>query len=237
MNALELDRVSVPGRLQDLSLQVPAGALVALVGPNGSGKSTLLQLAAGLLAGEGTIEWNGKGLGEIPIFERGRQATWVPQEASFEFGFSVRSVVAQGRFAHGDDDVGVDAALARFDLGTLAERPVNRLSGGERQRVLLARALVTDAPLQLWDEPLAALDVRHALDTLRLARELVAAGKTLLFSVHDLRVARDAAAVVVLQDGRLRAFGPPAEVLTPSLILEVFGVRAAMSEGLSLELP
>ena len=124
MNALELDHVSVPGRLQDLSLRVPAGALVALVGPNGSGKSTLLQLAAGLLAGEGTIAWNGKGLGAIPIFERGRLATWVPQEASFEFGFSVRSVVAQGRFAHGDDDVlptpdGIghgDAGLVRGQL-------------------------------------------------------------------------------------------------------------------------
>lgn len=237
MNALELDHVSVRGRLHDLSLRVPAGTLVALIGPNGSGKSTLLQVAAGLLPGVGTVAWAGTRLSEIPVFDRGRMTAWVPQEASFEFGFSVRSVVAQGRFAHGDDDVGVEAALARFDLGTLAERPVNRLSGGERQRVLLARALVTDASLHLWDEPLAALDVRHALDTLKLARELADVGKTLLFSVHDLRIARDIDAVAVLHGGQLRAFGPPAEVLTPQLILEVFGVRAHTAEAWTLELP
>ena len=236
-NALEIQTVSVPGRLHETTLALEAGKLVGLVGPNGSGKSTLLQVAAGILPGGGEVKWAGRRLKDIAMLERGRCAAWVPQEAHFEFGFTVRAVVAQGRFAHGDDERGVEEALARFDLAGLAERPVTRLSGGERQRVLLARALVTEAALHLWDEPLAALDVRHALETLRLAKELARGGRTLLLSVHDLRAARHFDAVAVLQAGRLVAFGEPDDVLTPECVREVFGVRARMAEGMILELP
>ncbi len=237
MNALDIVGASVAGRLHDLTLQVPRGALVGLIGPNGAGKSTLLQLAAGVLPASGGVCWDGRPLSEIPVMERGRLTAWVPQEARFEFGFSVRAVVSQGRFAHGDDDHGVDAALARFDLTSLARRPVNRLSGGERQRVLLARALATEARLHLWDEPLAPLDPRHVLEVLQLSRELTRAGAAMLISLHDLRVANCLDMVVVLQDGRLRAAGKPADVLTPALLADVFGVRARTAPSLILELP
>lgn len=235
--ALELTNAAVPGRLHETTLELERGKLVALVGPNGSGKSTLLQFAAGVLSGAGEVKWGGRTLKEIAMLERGRCAAWVPQEAHFEFGFTVRAVVAQGRFAHGDDGCGVDEALRRFDLVGLAERPVTQLSGGERQRVLLARALVTEAPLQLWDEPLAALDVRHALETLRLAAELARAGKTLLLSIHDLRVVDRFDAVAVMHAGKLNALGKPGDVLTPERVSEVFGVRARTVPGMTLELP
>lgn len=237
-NALVLSHATVPGRLHDVSLQFAPGLVVGLIGPNGSGKSTLLQVAAGLLpAGEGTVHWAGEPLAKIAIADRGRMATWVPQEAHFEFGFSVRSVVGQGRYAHGDDDRGVDDILRRLDLTALAHRPVNRLSGGERHRVLLARALATEAPLQLWDEPLAALDVRHALEALTLAQELKRAGRTVLLSLHDLRVAHCLDLVVVLHAGLLCACGRPDEVLTPALLHDVFGVKARTAPGLIIELP
>ena len=235
---LEIRGATVADRLHDLTLELPHGAMVGLVGPNGSGKSTLLQVAAGLLPAKGSVLWDGRPFASIPVVERGRRVTWVPQEAKFEFGFSVRSVVAQGRFAHGDDDHGVDEAMERLDLTALAARPVNQLSGGERQRVLLARALATQAPLQLWDEPLAPLDVRHALDVLVLARELThGRGSTVFISLHDLRVAHCLDAIVVLHAGRLRAAGSPPAVLTPELLLEVFGVKSRTAEGLVLELP
>ena len=234
--ALSLENVSVPGRLHPLSLSIATGKLVGLAGPNGSGKSTLLAAAAGLLpvAAPGVVRWGGYALEKIPVMERGRRAAWVPQEARFEFGFSVRSVVGQARYAHGDDDAGVEEALACFDLTGIADRPVDRLSGGERHRVLLARAWATGAALQLWDEPLAALDPRHALETLMLAREMTKAGRTLVFSLHDLRVAHCLDEVVVLHDGRLRAAGPPETVLTPELLREVFGVTARVEPGLTL---
>jgi iron complex transport system ATP-binding protein len=238
MNALTLKDVSVAGRLGDVTLELPVGALVGLVGPNGSGKSTLLQAAAGLLPGaRGEVRWSGEPVEKIAIMDRARRTTWVPQEARFEFGFPVRSVVQQGRYAHGDDDTGVEAVLTRFDLMALAERPVNQLSGGERQRVMLARAYVTEARLQLWDEPLAPLDPRHGLEVLALAKELTKAGSTVVMSLHDLRVAHCLDVIVVLDGGRLRAVGKPTEVLTPELLRDVFGVTARMGETLILGLP
>jgi iron complex transport system ATP-binding protein len=235
-SALEVSDATVPGRLEGVSVQIRAGALVGLVGPNGSGKSTLLQVAAGVLPARGRVAWSGRALEEIPILERGRRTAWTPQDARFEFGFTVRAVIAQGRFAHGDDEQGVDEAIARFDLAPLAHRPVNQLSGGERQRVLLARALATAAPLQLWDEPLAAFDVRHALEVLKLAGELTRAGTTVVFSLHDLRVAHCLDEVIVLHKRRVRAAGRPDAVLSPELLHEVFGVRMRTAPGLTLEL-
>lgn len=238
MNALTLKTISVSGRLHDVSLALPAGALVGLLGPNGSGKSTLLQAAGGLLpVASGEVSWANRKVADIAIMERALCAAWVPQEARFEFGFSVRAVVQQGRYAHGDDDTGVEEALARFDLKALADRPVNQLSGGERQRVMLARARVTQAPLQLWDEPLAPLDPRHGLEVLTLAHELKITGHTVVMSLHDLRVAHCLDLVVVLAGGRLRALGKPQDVLTPELLREVFGVTARVGETLILELP
>ena len=237
MNALEVRNASVPGRLHNVTLRLAPKTLTGLVGPNGSGKSTLLQVAGGLLPATGEVLWSDRKLESIPMLERGRMTSWVPQESRFEFGFAVRDVVGQGRFAHGDDEHGVAELLARFDLQKLAERPVNQLSGGERQRVLLARALATNAPLQLWDEPLAQLDPRHMLEVLMLARQITNQGKTMIFSLHDLRVAHCLDMVVVMKEGHLRAAGKPEEVLTPDLLLDVFGVRVRMAEGLSLELP
>ncbi len=235
--ALEARSLAVAGRLRAVDLALPAASLVAVLGPNGAGKSTLLQGLAGLLRASGEVRWNGEDLRRIPMLDRGRRLAWVPQDFQAEFGFPVREVVAQGRFAHGDEDRGVEEALERLDLVHLADRPVTRLSGGERQRVLLARALATGAPLQLWDEPLAQLDIRHALEVLHLAKAHARSGGTLLMTLHDLRLAECMDLVLVLEGGSLRAVGAASEVLTPEVLLEVFRVRSNQGPGLVLELP
>jgi iron complex transport system ATP-binding protein len=237
MSALNLINVAVADRLAPVTLLLGPGQTVGLVGPNGSGKSTLMQAAGGVLPHSGKVSWNDQPLAKVPMMDRGRMTAWVPQEAHFEFGFSVRSVVAQGRYAHGDDEQGIEDALARFELTALADRPVNHLSGGERHRVLLARALATGAPIQLWDEPLGPLDPRHALKVLALADELKRDGSTVVMSLHDLRVAYYLDQVVVLSHGKLQAVGKPHAVLTPELLREVFGVEAEFVSSLILRLP
>jgi len=235
--ALHASALAVPGRLEAVSVDLGPGELVALVGPNGAGKSTLIQALAGLLPAHGIVHWNGQSLSGIAMAERGRGLAWVGQEAQFEFAFPVREVVAQGRYAWGDDPSGVAEALTELDLAHLAARPVTRLSGGERHRVGLARALATAAPIQLWDEPVAQLDVRHALEVMRLARRLVDAGGTVLVSLHDLRAAYRFDRVLVLDQGRLVGNGGPHDVLTAALIREVFRVKATFVESLVPELP
>lgn len=235
--AIRAADLRVEGRLYGLSLELPEASLTAVVGPNGAGKSTLMQALAGLLKAEGGIEWCGQPLSRIAFLERGRRLAWVGQDSHADFAFPVREVVAQGRFAWGDDGAGVQAALQAFDLADLAERPVTRLSGGERRRVFLARALATGAPIQLWDEPTANLDVRHALEVHALARSLAQRGSTVLLSLHDIRAAYRFDRVLVLHRGHLVADGPPHEVLTASLIREVFRVEARFVESLVPELP
>jgi len=235
--ALHASNLRVHGRLEAVSLDLGPGELVAMVGPNGAGKSTLIQALGGLLPASGTIHWNGQPLSRILMMERGRRLAWVSQETHFEFAFPVREVVAQGRYAWGEDLSGVVEAMAELDLAHLADRPVTRLSGGERHRVGLARALATQAPIQLWDEPVAQLDVRHALEVMRLARRLSEAGGTVVVSLHDLRAAYRFDRVLVLDRGHLVGNGRPHEVLTAPLIREVFRVKATFVESLVPELP
>lgn len=229
--------LTVEGRLSDVSLELPSGCLAAVLGPNGAGKSTLLQALAGLLPARGEVTWQGEDLHRIPYLDRARILAWVGQESHADFAFPVREVVAQGRFAHGDDGHGVDEALAAFDLVHVADRAVTRLSGGERRRVFLARALATGAPLQLWDEPTSHLDVRHGLEVLELANGLKRTGATVLMSLHDLRAAHCFDHVLVLHQGACVGSGTPEAVLTPELLLEVFGVRSRRDTELILELP
>jgi iron complex transport system ATP-binding protein len=236
-SVLAAQGLTLGDRLRDLSLSLEPGLLVAVVGPNGAGKSTLLQVLAGLLPAQGRIQWHGRELARIPFLERGRALAWLGQESQAEFAFPVHEVVAQGRHAWGDDGHGVEAALAALDIGHLRDRPITQLSGGERRRVFLARALATGAPLQLWDEPTASLDVRHGLEVLKLAKGLTLEGATLLVSLHDLRTAFCFDRVLVLDQGALVGYGPPEQVLTPELIHAVFRVQARMAETLILELP
>ena len=237
MSALSATGLRLGARLKGVSLELESGVATAVLGPNGAGKSTLLGALAGLLPVEGRIAWQDRPLPRIGHLERGRMLSWVGQESHADFAFPVREVVAQGRYAWDDDGHGVEEALAAFDLGELAGRPVTHLSGGERRRVLLARALATGAPIQLWDEPTSSLDVRHGMEVYRLLKGLAAAGSTVLASLHDIRAAYRFDRVLVLDRGTLAADGPPHEVLTAPLIREVFGVEARFITSLVPELP
>lgn len=234
LNAMGL---TVGTRLHALDLQAGPGEHIAVLGPNGAGKSTLLAALAGLLPAKGGIAWMSQDLPRIPFLQRGRMLSWLGQESHAEFAFPVREVVAQGRHAWGDDGAGVAEAMATLDITHLAERPITELSGGERRRVFLARALATGAPLQLWDEPVSSLDVRHALEVYALAQRLAEQGSTLLVSLHDIRAAYRFSRVLVLDGGSLVADGPPHDVLSAELIRDVFRVEATFTTSLVPELP
>jgi len=229
--------LSVDGRLDNVSLDISAGQCVAVLGPNGAGKSTLLRALAGLLRAKGSVYWMGAELDSIPYIERGRKLAWLGQESAAEFAFPVRDVVAQGRFAHGDDNQLIDDAMKTLDISHLARRPITELSGGERRRVFLARALATGAPIQLWDEPTSSLDVRHALEVYALAQNLATDNACVLVSLHDIRAAYRFDRVIVLDRGKLIVDGSPHDVLTAPLIRQVFCVEARFLMSLVPELP
>jgi iron complex transport system ATP-binding protein len=221
--------------VREVDLAVAEGECVAVLGPNGAGKSTLLRLLAGILpASSGHVELRGKTLQAWRRREVAREVGFVPQIVNFAFPVTVTEVVQQGRAPHlgpwrppsPHDHAAVDAALARVGLSERSTTAVQRLSGGERQLVLLARALASEPRLLLLDEPTAALDVRHQLELAGVLRQLVAEGVGAVLVAHDWNFAlRIAHRVVVLHHGRVRAAGPPPEVLRSELFREVFRVE------------
>jgi len=162
---------------------------------------------------------------------------YLPQGNIFHWPMPVEAIVGLGRYPHGDpfaaptdaDRIAVREALAETATQDFAHRPVTTLSGGERARVALARALATQAPLLLVDEPTVSLDVRHQLVVMQLLRKAARNGGGVLAVVHDLALAaRFADRVLVMQDGRIVAHGAPAGTLDPARIAEVFGVETQM---------
>ena len=234
--------VALGGRpvLRDVSFAVAEGERVAVVGANGSGKTTLLRAVAGLIPHGGTLELRGRPVSQWPAKQRARAVALVRQQADLAVDFTAAEIVALGRapwlgwterLADADRQR-VDAALAAVDLTALADRPVTRLSGGEQQRVALAQALAQDAPLLLLDEPTAHLDVRHQLDLVARLAALARDGRTVVAAIHDLELAaRFADRLWVIAGGTLAADGPPAQILTPGLLRDAFGVEAEVEAG------
>ncbi len=220
--------------LEDVSITVEPGQVLALLGPNGAGKSTLMKALSGILPSTGTLLLDGQPAHQLSRRARARRVAYVPQHSALDAAMLVREVVAQGRFAHRDgwgranpaDPPAVAAALATTGVLALADRPFSRLSYGERRLVLLARALATEAPILLLDEPTAALDVAHALSLLERLRELALRGRAVLVALHHLdEAARYCTQAILLCQGRVVRSGTVDQVVAAQPIREVFGVE------------
>lgn len=218
--------------LEEISLEFGGGYLHGILGPNGSGKSTLLKILSGIwMPASGTIFWNGEPLLAKSRQEISRLISLVPQNPQPTFDFLVEDIVAMGRYPHNrhywtaTEDQLVYQALTMVDAWHLRRRQVNQLSHGERQRVYIARALVTESPILLLDEPTASLDIQHQIEIWELLKQLVKKGKMIIATTHDLTIAeRYCDRVAVLKQGRCIGNGTFDSMMTPRLLLDVFGI-------------
>ncbi|MEP6763892.1 MAG: ABC transporter ATP-binding protein [Gemmatimonadaceae bacterium] len=207
-------RYDTGGGVDDISLEVPAGELLALVGASGSGKTTTLRLVAGYETPDsGRLMLDGKSIERLPAEKRGfgmvfQHYALFPHLSVVQnvaFGLEARGVRKAERLKQAEE------ALNGVGLADKASRPVQALSGGEQQRVALARALVIAPPVLLLDEPLSNLDPTLRRSTRDELREMLRRrGVTALFVTHDQEDAFAVAdRVAFLSDGKLRQVGTP----------------------------
>ena len=223
---LELDRArkhySTPAgdvhAVEDVSLKVDAGEMVALFGPSGSGKTTLLMLAGGLLrCDSGGVRFDGHDLGKLARSEllehRRTKLGFVFQNYNLIPGLSAEENVALPLLLQGVDHRQAErraaAGLQAVDLSQRRAHQPAKLSGGEQQRVAIARALINQPKLILADEPTGNLDSATGDAILELlATHPRERGAALMLVTHDVRVARYADRVLAIRDGKLTSFDP-----------------------------
>jgi iron complex transport system ATP-binding protein len=222
--------------LCNVDVSIHAGQWTCVVGLNGAGKTTLLKALAGLLPSTGDLYVQGRDLRTLSAKQRALWIAWLGQQEQGSDDLSVVDVVKLGRMPHqtlwggtdANDNAIVQTWLAGLQLLPLQDKRLGQLSAGERQRALLARALATQAPVVLMDEPIANVDLPNQSDWLKTVQQLTQNKTTVVSVLHDLNLAMRADQVVVMHQGRLVMQSTPDDTQLHQAMREVFQHRIAI---------
>jgi len=235
-----------PNVLTDLSLDIPAGKVTAILGPNGTGKTTLLHILLGLLKPfKGQVKVSGKSHREYSRQNLSQMIGLVPQFESIPFNFSVFEYVLLGRSPYlkpfqlpGEGDVRIaEDALESAGIPHLAEKPVTEISGGERQLVHISRVFAQQTQILLLDEPTAHLDLENQNRILKLLKQMSTRGKTSVLTTHDPNAAIFVADYFVLMNrGNIAAQGDLSQVITAENLSMIYRtpIRVEQTNGYTM---
>ncbi len=228
--------------LKDLSFSIESARFFVIIGPNGSGKTTLVKTIAGLIHYDhGIVNIMGQSLRSYSRKAIARRIAYVSQQSTVAFPFLVSDAVLFGRAPH----LGTfgleserDRELARqamvfTEVDHLANRRIDQLSGGERQRVFIARAICQEPEIMLLDEPTAALDIAHQLKVMDLMEKMkIEKQVTVVMVSHDINLgAMYADSLMLLNKGKLVAYGSPRDVLSYNTLEETYGCRLLVDKN------
>jgi iron complex transport system ATP-binding protein len=227
--------------LRGIDARFAPGTFTALLGANGVGKSSLLAAMCGVLRpAAGRVLLDGRDVATLAARERARHIALVEPTEPVLAAMTVEDAVAAARFPYHRwwewqptpaDAGALDAALDATQLTALRAREVGTLSAGERQRVWIAVALAQNARVIALDEPTTHLDLRFAVETLTLLRQLADAGAIVIAVLHMLEeAAAFADRVVVLGEERILADGAPAHACTPDVLRAAYGIAIDVDE-------
>jgi len=222
--------------LRDVSFELITGERMAVVGPNGAGKSTLFKIIAGLLKPDS---------GKVSVFGADPSGhiciSYLPQHNHVDWNFpvTVNDVVMMGRArkigffrwpAASDREI-VNRALRTVGLSVYAQRQISQLSGGQQQRMFIARALAQEADLMLMDEPITGLDTPSQEELFSVLDSLKDEMVTVMFALHDLKLAASHFDRVMLLNHRLVGIGEPSSVFTKEHLSQAYGDRIQVLEN------
>ncbi|MCD2137643.1 ABC transporter ATP-binding protein [Salinicoccus halitifaciens] len=225
--------------LEDFNMTIPEGTITSIVGPNGCGKTTLLHTLARVLRPKyGAVFIDGRDILSLDTKDVAKRLSLLPQSPSAPAGLNVHSLVSYGRHPHKSafegldqqDAENIDWAMEVTGIRDLADRTLDELSGGQAQRVWLAMALAQDTGIILLDEPTTYLDMKFQMEILNLLKDLNAsAEKTILMVLHDVNHAsRFSDGIIAVKAGEIISTGRPEEVMSGSILSEVFDITPVM---------
>lgn len=236
VNELQLGYHGGQSVIKNLCLELPENKVVGLIGPNGCGKSTLLKGLCRLIQPQsGRILLRQQDMAQLNSRQIARQISILPQAQTNPEGLSVRQLVEYGRTPYvshwgklsATDNQIVDSVMHEMSIQSLAETPLEALSGGQQQRAWLAMVLAQDTDIIMLDEPTTYLDISYQIELMKLIRELKEKGKSIIVVLHDLnQAARYCDLLVVLKSGELKMMGTPTEVMTETMLADIFDVQA-----------
>ncbi|OUN00346.1 MAG: iron ABC transporter ATP-binding protein [Firmicutes bacterium ZCTH02-B6] len=225
--------------LNQVSVTVEPGQLTSFIGPNGAGKSTLLSIMTRLVpADAGEVRLDGRPLARYDSRELARRISVLRQFNHVPLRLTVRELVSFGRFpySHGRltkaDEEAVDRALAAMELGDIQHKLLDQLSGGQRQRAFIAMVVAQETDYVFLDEPLNNVDMKHAVQVMKLLRRLVEEeGRSVVVVMHDVNLAAYYSdRVVALKEGCVAFDGPAQDMMEPAILKNVFGIDVAVGE-------
>lgn len=224
--------------LNHINFTLDSGDVLAILGPNGAGKTTLLRCMLGFLKwNKGVTLIDGESISRIPQRRLWQKISYVPQARMSPVSYTVEEMILLGRAGEIDsfstpgkkDMEAVDKAVQRTNLESVRHRSCAQLSGGEYQMVLIARALVSEPELIVFDEPESNLDFQNQLLVLNLISRLSRDGITCVFNTHyPAHALRWGNKALMLSKDGTYCFGSSREVVTEENISRYFGVSAVI---------
>jgi len=214
-----------------VSLTLAAGGVTSIIGPNGAGKSTLLSMIGRLLpADKGAIRVDGLDVASTPSDKLARRLSLLKQDNHLVARLTVRDLVTFGRYPYSkgrytvEDERHVREAIGFLGLEAFADRFLDELSGGQRQRAFVAMVLCQDTDYVLLDEPLNNLDIKHAVEIMRLIRRTAREfGKAIIVVLHDINMASAYSDyIVAMKNGRIVANGTAEEIIEQQLLSDMY---------------
>lgn len=228
--------------LDNINLQLNKGDFCSIIGPNGSGKTTLLKnISKNLHPNKNTVFIESKDLLSYSNKKLAQKIANVPQNTYIDFEFSALDIVLMGRTPYlgrfqkeslADLEI-AQTAMENTNTWHLKDKKITQLSGGERQRVLTARAISQETEILLLDEPISHLDIHQQIEILDTVKNLNnTRNLTVVTVLHDLNIAAEYSdSVIMVNEGKILAYGNPKEVLTEENIKKVYDMKFHMMKN------
>ncbi|ASI36471.1 MULTISPECIES: ATP-binding cassette domain-containing protein [unclassified Exiguobacterium] len=218
---------------------IPKGKLTSFIGPNGAGKSTVLSMISRLAkADAGVVTLEGTAISQFPSDDLAKRLSILKQSNHLGLRVTVRELVGFGRFPYSKgrltalDHEKIDRAIAYVGLEEMQDKQINALSGGQKQRAFIAMVIAQDTDYILLDEPLNNLDMRHAVQVMKLLRKLVdEEDKTIVVVLHDLNFASVYSdQMVAMKEGQIVATGPTEQLMEQSLLENLYEMDLTLEQ-------